>query len=86
MKVLDFETRSQIAKECINRVCEAANLKTSDKKKKIDKRFRMLSDTPRLENAGENVNLTITSSFLNLTIMETGKVSYLLLNFHLIKV
>ena len=81
MKVLDFETRSQIAKECINRVCEAANLKTSDKKKKIDKRFKMLDDTPILENAGANVNLTITSSFLNLTIMETGQVSGKLLPF-----
>lgn len=78
MKVLDFNTRSEIAKECINRVCEAANLKTSDKKKKVDKRFKMLSDTPRLENAGANVNLTITSSYLNLTVMETGKVSSLL--------
>lgn len=75
MKVLDFETRSQIAKECINRVCESAGLKTGDKKKKMDKRFKMLSETPILENAGENVNLTITSSFLNLTVMETGKVS-----------
>lgn len=75
MKVLDFETRSQIAKECINRVCEAAGLKNYDKKKKIDKRFSMLSNQPILENAGENVNLTINSSYLNLTVMETGKVS-----------
>uniref|UniRef100_V9IHL4 SHC-transforming protein 2 n=1 Tax=Apis cerana TaxID=7461 RepID=V9IHL4_APICE len=32
MKSLDFETRSCVAKECINRVCEAAGLKSADKK------------------------------------------------------
>ena len=75
MKSLDFETRSQVAKECINRVCEAGGLKTMDKKRRQDKRIcKMLSDKPNMENAGANVNLTITSSFLNLSVMETGEV------------
>lgn len=75
MKSLDFETRSQVAKECINRVCEAGGLKTMDKKRRPDKRIcKMLSDKPNMENAGANVNLTITSSYLNLSVMETGEV------------
>ena len=49
MKSLDFDTRSLIAKECINRVCEAARLKTVDKKRRTDKRIvRMLADTPNM--------------------------------------
>ncbi|XP_074600614.1 SHC-adaptor protein isoform X2 [Brevipalpus obovatus] len=75
MKSLDFETRSQVAKECINRVCEAGGLKTMDKKRRQDKRIcKMLLDKPNMENAGANVNLTITSSYLNLSVMETGEV------------
>ncbi|KAG1704729.1 SHC-transforming protein 3 [Nymphon striatum] len=74
MKSLDFDTRSQIAKECINKVCESGGLKTVDKKRKVDKRIlRMLGDKPNMEFAGSNVNLTITSRSLNLTIMETGE-------------
>ncbi|XP_022249613.1 SHC-transforming protein 1-like isoform X3 [Limulus polyphemus] len=75
MKSLDFDTRSQIAKECINRVCEAAGLKTSDKKRKVDKRIsRMLSQRPNLDYAGSNVNLIITSSCLSLIVIESGEV------------
>lgn len=49
MKSLDFDTRSLIAKECINRVCEAAGLKTIDKKRRTDKRIaRMLADSPSM--------------------------------------
>ncbi|XP_022249609.1 SHC-transforming protein 1-like isoform X2 [Limulus polyphemus] len=74
MKSLDFDTRSQIAKECINRVCEAAGLKTSDKKRKVDKRIsRMLSQRPNLDYAGSNVNLIITSSCLSLIVIESGE-------------
>ncbi|XP_013775445.1 SHC-transforming protein 1-like isoform X1 [Limulus polyphemus] len=75
MKSLDFDTRSQIAKECINRVCEAAGLKTVDKKRKVDKRIsRMLAEKPNMDFAGSNVNLTITSSYLSLIVMESGEV------------
>ena len=78
MKVLDFETRSLIAKECINRVCEAAGLKTKEDKRRRNDRniFRMLADKPIMQNAGSNVNLTITSTCLNLTVMETSEVCW----------
>ncbi|XP_071450728.1 SHC-transforming protein 1 isoform X2 [Hetaerina americana] len=75
MKILDFDTRSQIAKECINRVCEEAGLKTADKKRKVDRKIqRIIGDRPIMENAGSNVNLLITSTCLKLTLLETGKV------------
>ena len=49
MKSLDFQTRSLIAKESINRVCESAGLKTVDKKRRVDKRIAgMLADTPNM--------------------------------------
>jgi SHC-transforming protein 1 len=75
MKSLDFDTRSLIAKECINKLCEAAGLKTADKKRKVDKRLlKMIAEKPNMDHAGANVNLTITSSYLNLISMENGDV------------
>ncbi|RWS18028.1 SHC-transforming protein 1-like protein [Dinothrombium tinctorium] len=75
MKSLDFETRSIVAKECINRVCEAAGLKTVDKKRRTDKRVaKMLADGPNMDKAGSNVTLTVTSSYLSLIILETGEI------------
>lgn len=74
MKSLDFETRSMVAKESINRVCEVAGLKTTDKRRKVDKRItRMLATTPNMDHAGSNITLTITSAFLNLVILESGE-------------
>ncbi|GIY96678.1 SHC-transforming protein 1 [Caerostris extrusa] len=73
MKSLDFDFRSQIAKECINKVCETAGLKTIDKKK--DKRItRMLAEKPNMDYAGSNVNLVITSSYMTLTVMESERI------------
>lgn len=75
MKSLNFDTRSQVAKECINRVCEAAGLKTADKKRKPDKRVaRAIAEHPIMDHAGANVNLTISSSGLVLTALESGRV------------
>ncbi|KAF8771785.1 SHC-transforming protein 1-like isoform X1 [Argiope bruennichi] len=75
MKSLDFDFRSQVAKECINKVCETAGLKTIDKKRKVDKRItRMLAEKPNMDYAGSNVNLVITSSYMTLTVMESGEV------------
>ncbi|XP_053210973.1 SHC-transforming protein 3-like isoform X2 [Panonychus citri] len=75
MKSLDFDTRSKVAKECINRVCEASGLKTVDKKRRPDKRIcKMLADRPNMDNAGSNVNLEITSGYLKLSVMETGEI------------
>ncbi|KAL4228070.1 SHC (Src y 2 domain containing) transforming protein [Mactra antiquata] len=75
MRALDFDTRTALAREAINRVSEAAGLKSAGKRKKIDKRIgKMLSDTPCMQHAGSNVNLTITIESINLMIMESGEV------------
>jgi len=75
MKSLDFDTRSQVARECISRVCEAAGLKTVDKKRKTEKRVqRAIAEQPIMEHAGANVNLTISSCGLVLTALESGRI------------
>jgi len=78
MKVLDFDTRSAIAKECIHRVCEASGLRTAaDKKRRkvADKKvIRMLGPSPpSMEKAGSNVQLTITSLWLKLSDLDSGE-------------
>ena len=74
MKVLDFDTRSAIAKECINRVCETSGTKSFDEtKRKVDSRIaRMLSESPSMDKAGANVQLTITSLWLKLSDLDSG--------------
>ncbi|XP_066600606.1 SHC-transforming protein 1 [Prorops nasuta] len=73
MKSLDFETRSYIAKECINRVCEAAGLKSADKKRRVDRKvIRAIAEKPRMEHTGANINLNISSCSLSLTDISTG--------------
>ncbi|KAK0086777.1 hypothetical protein PV325_011203 [Microctonus aethiopoides] len=75
MKSLDFETRSCVAKECINRVCEAAGLKSADKKRRVDRKvLRAIADKPCMEHAGTNINLIINSTSLALTNFETGEI------------
>ncbi|XP_059155438.1 SHC-transforming protein 1-like isoform X2 [Physella acuta] len=75
MKSLDFETRTTIARESINRVAEAAGLKTASKRKKIDRKLaKMLGDNPHMQYAGANVNLTITTDSIILMIMESGEI------------
>ncbi|XP_076763032.1 SHC-adaptor protein [Xylocopa sonorina] len=75
MKSLDFETRSCVAKECINRVCEAAGLKSADKKRRVDRKvLRAIADKPRMEHTGVTINLTISSCSLALTNIETGHI------------
>lgn len=74
MKVLDFTLRSLVAKECINRVCEAAKLKTS-KKRRCDKRIQQaLSDTPNMNDAGTNAILRVSSKFLSLVNLENNQI------------
>lgn len=73
MKLLDFQLRSQVAKECINRVCEAAGLKSS-KKRRCDKRIQQaLSVEPNMDNAGTNVILRVSSKFLSLVNLENNE-------------
>ena len=68
----DFSSR-----ECINRVCEASGLKTVDKKRRTDKKVaRMLSETPCMDKAGANVQLTITSLWLKLSDLDSGQVDF----------
>ncbi|EFN88952.1 SHC-transforming protein 1 isoform X2 [Harpegnathos saltator] len=75
MKSLDFETRSCVAKECINRVCEAAGLKSADKKRWVDmKVLRAIADKPCMEHTATNINLTISSCSLSLSCIETGHI------------
>lgn len=74
MKLLDLTLRSQVAKECINRVCEAANLKTS-KKRRCDKRIQQaLSNKPDLTNAATDVTLRVSSKLLSLVNIENNEV------------
>lgn len=74
MKSLGFDTRSQVARECINRVCEAAGLKAVDKSRVVDRKIaKHISSFPRLEHAGSHVSLTISSSSLRLVARDTGQ-------------
>ncbi|XP_055388967.1 SHC-transforming protein 3 [Condylostylus longicornis] len=73
MKTLDFGTRSQVARECINRVCETAGLKTQ-KKRRLDKDIlQYISEHPCMENAGTNVIINVSSRALNLVNSESGE-------------
>ncbi|KAL5005069.1 hypothetical protein ScPMuIL_018525 [Solemya velum] len=75
MKSLDFDTRTQLAREAISRVSEAAGLKNASKKRKVDKKInRMLGIHPGMQYAGSNVNLTITTDSLSLMVMESGDI------------
>lgn len=74
MKSLDFKHRSGVAKLCINKVCEAAGVKTIDKKRRIDKKvLKAIAEFPQMKHAGMNVNLRICSSSLTLTSLDTGE-------------
>lgn len=61
-------------RECISRVCEAASLKTSTKKRRVDKQvMQCICDTPEMYNAGSNATLTVSSKFLSLVTLETNE-------------
>ncbi|XP_063616911.1 SHC-transforming protein 1 [Cydia splendana] len=71
MKKLDFETRSQVAKECIARVCAAAGLRSADKKRRVGQAAaRALAAKPRMAHSGANVALTISSKAITLAALE----------------
>lgn len=74
MKILDFKTRSSVAKECINRVCESSGYKTVDKKRKVDKRvLKSIAEVPNLKYAGTTVNLNVSSNNLTLTTIDSNQ-------------
>ncbi|XP_075970092.1 SHC-adaptor protein [Anticarsia gemmatalis] len=73
MKKLDFDTRSQVAKECIARVCAAAGLRSADKKRRVcQDAVRALAARPRMAHSGANVALTISSKAITLAALEGG--------------
>lgn len=71
-----FEIESfngHFSRECISRVCEAASLKSS-KKRRADKQvIQCICDTPEMYNAGTNATLTVSSKFLSLVNLETNE-------------
>jgi SHC-transforming protein 1 len=74
MKRLDFQSRSLVAKECINRVCDFANLR-SPKKRRVEKRIQqVISTQPCMEHSGTNVILNISSGCLQLTNSDTNEI------------
>ncbi|KAI8040230.1 SHC-transforming protein 3 [Drosophila gunungcola] len=70
MKSLDFETRTQLARECINRVCEAAGLKSAGKRRLTS----FISDRPSMQHAGTNIIINVSSRALTLSNVESGEV------------
>ncbi|CAH1103346.1 unnamed protein product [Psylliodes chrysocephalus] len=75
MKKLNFKTRSSVAKECINRVCEYSKLKNIDKKRKIDKKvLKAIAEVPNLKFSGSRVNLNVSSLNLTLTSLDTNHI------------
>ncbi|XP_049875203.1 SHC-transforming protein 1 [Pectinophora gossypiella] len=74
MKKLDFETRSQVAKECIARVCAAAGLRSADKKRRVSQAAASaLAAKPRMAHSGSNVALTVSSRAITLAALEGGE-------------
>lgn len=75
MKLLDFQSRSLVAKECIHRVCEAANINSPSKKRRVEKRVQQcISTTPCMEHSGEAVVLNISAQCLELTSLQSNEV------------
>ncbi|XP_034103553.1 SHC-transforming protein 2 [Drosophila albomicans] len=74
MKSLDFETRTQLARECINRVCEAAGLKSASKRRLDKKLYNFISDRPSMQHAGTNIIINVSSRALTLSNVDTGEV------------
>lgn len=74
MKVLDFATRSSVAREAIHRVYDATNAKTPPKRH-VDKKVQQcISVRPCLEHAGINVDLNISSRCIEMKSLESNEV------------
>ncbi|KAH8302305.1 hypothetical protein KR044_004963 [Drosophila immigrans] len=74
MKSLDFETRTQLARECINRVCEAAGLKSASKRRLDKKLYNFIAERPSMQHAGTNIVINVSSRALTLSNVDTGEV------------
>lgn len=73
MKLLDFQSRSAVAKECIHRVIDAVSTK-SPKKRRVEKRVQQCIAEPCLEHSNTTVVLNISSQCLELTSTETNEI------------
>uniref|UniRef100_A0A146LNW6 SHC-transforming protein 1 n=1 Tax=Lygus hesperus TaxID=30085 RepID=A0A146LNW6_LYGHE len=74
MKLLDYDTRFLVAKECINKVCEAAGLKPADRKRKVEKRVaRALGLRVKSDHAGFNVTMNISAKAISLKTVEGNR-------------
>ncbi|XP_078668411.1 SHC-transforming protein 1-like [Branchiostoma floridae x Branchiostoma belcheri] len=75
MRTLHFETRTQVTREAICRVCESVGIKIGNRKRKVSKDLtKILGASPNLQFSNSNINLTITTVALNLLIMDSGEV------------
>lgn len=73
MKSLNFETRTQVARECIHRVCEAAGLITQTKRRPEKKIGHYLAENPCMKLAGTNVTINVSSRELNFVDHDSGE-------------
>lgn len=76
MRSLCYQTRSQVAKESINRLCEANNIQRATDKKRNDIINRMLDDEPNLLHSGTEVELSVTSTHLNVISKDTEQILF----------
>lgn len=70
MRSLCHRTRSEVAKESINRLCEANNLQRKLDKNRLEHINRMLDEEPNLAHSGTEVQLCVTSTHLNIITRE----------------
>uniref|UniRef100_R4G3W7 Putative shc phosphotyrosine-binding ptb protein n=1 Tax=Rhodnius prolixus TaxID=13249 RepID=R4G3W7_RHOPR len=71
MKMLDYDTRFQVAKECIYKVCEVAGLRTVDRRRRIEKQVaHALGTNLKSDHTGFNVTLNISANSISLKTVE----------------
>lgn len=60
-------------RECINRVCEVAAWRPTEKPRYVDRKLvQHIASEPHMEHSGSNVSLTVSSSSLTLVNLDTG--------------
>ncbi|KAK9498318.1 hypothetical protein O3M35_002979 [Rhynocoris fuscipes] len=75
MKMLDYDTRFLVAKECIYKLCEAAGLRTLDRRRRLDKQVvRAIGSNLKSDHTGFNVQMRITANSISLKTVEGNHV------------
>lgn len=79
MRSLNPRTRSEVAKESINRLCKANNIQrqVDDAKPGLSNQDyvnQMLDDKPNLNHSGTHVELCVNTTHLNVLSKETGSI------------